>query len=152
MGLAPKCHFVLGLPSESSKIPTLGTSIILGPITLHVDLRLKWDLKQSYSSCWELFNNISHVTYTQGNRGDSRLLMVESQVVILAPDLSFGHNLCLKCPNGSCEPILNIYVPKKFQWYNELFNTMGFDRYNRFLKIWKSIEIPIPKMGAHLGV
>ncbi len=25
-----------------------------------------------------------------------------------APDLSFDHNLCFRCPNGSYEPILNI--------------------------------------------
>ncbi len=37
-----------------------------------------------------------------------------------------GHNLCLKCPNGSWEPISNIYVSRDFQWYKELFNPMGF--------------------------
>jgi hypothetical protein len=29
---------------------------------------------------------------------------------------------------------------------------MGFDLYNRSLKIRKSIETPTPKMGVHLGV
>jgi len=29
---------------------------------------------------------------------------------------------------------------------------MGFDPCNPSLKIWKSIEIPTPKVGAHLGV
>jgi len=29
---------------------------------------------------------------------------------------------------------------------------MGFDPCNRLLKIRKSIGIPIPKMGVHLGV
>ncbi len=29
---------------------------------------------------------------------------------------------------------------------------MGFDPCNISLKVWKSIETPIPKMGAHLGV
>ncbi len=29
---------------------------------------------------------------------------------------------------------------------------MGFDPWNRFLKIQKSTETPIPKVGAHLGV
>jgi hypothetical protein len=29
---------------------------------------------------------------------------------------------------------------------------MGFDPYNRPLKIQESIGIPIPKMGIHLGV
>jgi hypothetical protein len=28
---------------------------------------------------------------------------------------SFDQNLCYKYPNESCEPILNIYVPKAFQ-------------------------------------
>jgi hypothetical protein len=29
---------------------------------------------------------------------------------------------------------------------------MGFDPYNRFLKIQESIETLTPKVGAHLGV
>jgi hypothetical protein len=41
-----------------------------------------------------------------------------NQIANLIFNPSFGHNLCFKCPNGSCEPILNIYVPKDFQSYN----------------------------------
>jgi len=78
--------------------------------------------------------------------------MVESQIVNLTHNLFFGCNLCVKCPNGSCEPILDIYVLRAFQWYKELFNPRGFDPCNRFLKIWESIKTPIPKVGAHLGV
>jgi len=51
-----------------------------------------------------------HGTYTYVIQGDSWLLMVESQINILNPNPSFGHNLCFKYSNGSCEPILNIYV------------------------------------------
>jgi hypothetical protein len=47
---------------------------------------------------------------------------------------------------------LDIYVPRSFQWYDELLNPMGFDPYNRFLKIWESIDTLSPKMEAHLGV
>jgi hypothetical protein len=65
----------------------------------------------------ELFNDMSHATYTQENWVDSQLLMVRSQIANLTPDLSFGHNLCFRCPNGSCEPILDIYVSIDFQWY-----------------------------------
>jgi len=78
--------------------------------------------------------------------------VVESQIANLIPDPSFGHNLCFKCPNGSCKPILNIYVPRAFQWYKELFDPMGFDPWNFSLKIWESIETPTPKVGVHLGV
>jgi hypothetical protein len=70
----------------------------------------------------------------------------------LNPDPSFGHNLCVECPNGSCEPILNIYVPRTFEWYKDHLNTMGFDPCNNSLKIPKSIETPTPKVGVHLGV
>jgi hypothetical protein len=86
-----------------------------------------------------------HATYTQGNWGDSRLLVVGNQIINLTFDPSF------KCPNGSCEPILNIYVPRAFQWYKEFLNPMGFDSYNRILNIQESIGIPTPKMEAHLG-
>jgi len=93
-----------------------------------------------------------HTTFMRGNKGDSWLLMVGSQIANLILGPSFGHNLCVKCPNGSCEPILNIYVPKAFQWYKDLFNLMGFNPCNRSLKIRESTETPTPKVGTHLGV
>jgi hypothetical protein len=69
---------------------------------------------QSFSPCRELFTDMSHATCMQGNRVDSRLLVVGSQIANLTIDPFFGHNLCFKCPNGSCEPILDIYVSITF--------------------------------------
>jgi len=143
-----RCHFVLGLP----KFPKLGLPQLWGPITLSTNLWLRWGLKQSCNLRWEFSKGMSHATCTQGNWGDSCLLVVGCQTDNLTFIPSFGHNLCFKCPNGSCEPILDIYVPKDFQWYKELFNTMVFDPYNHSLKIQKSIKTPTPKVGAHLGV
>ncbi len=37
-------------------------------------------------------------------RVDSRLLVVGSQTGSLTPGLSFDHNLCYRCPNGSSKP------------------------------------------------
>jgi hypothetical protein len=91
-------------------------------------------------------------TYTQGNRGDSWLLMVKSQIVNLISGFSFGHNLCFNCPNGSCKPIVDIYVPNDFQKYKELFNPMSFGAWNCLIKIQESIETLTPKVRAHLGV
>jgi hypothetical protein len=88
-----------------------------GPIPLCIDLRLRWGLKQSCILRQELSKDMSHTTYTQGNWDDSRLLVVRSQIGNLTPDPSFSHNLCFKCPNGSCEPILDIYVPRACKWY-----------------------------------
>jgi hypothetical protein len=51
-----------------------------------------------------------HTTCTQGIQGDSQLLVVESQIVNSTPDLSFADNFCFNHPNGSCEPILEIYI------------------------------------------
>jgi len=87
-----------------------------------------------------------------GNCNDFWFLMVGNQIANMICSLSFGHNLCFKCWNGSCKPILNISVSRAFQWYKEFFNAMGFDPYNCSLNIRKSIEIPTPKMGVHLGV
>ncbi len=70
----------------------------------------------------------------------------------MIPDLSFGYNLCVKSPNGSCGPILDIYVPRDFQWYKELHNPMDFHPYNRSLKVWESTRTPTPKVEAHLRV
>jgi hypothetical protein len=95
---------------------------------------------------------MSHATYTQGNRNDSWLLLVESQIANLTPGLSFDHNLCFRCPNGSCEPISDIYVPRVFQWYKERFNPMNFGPFICSLKIWESIRTLTPKVGVPLGV
>jgi hypothetical protein len=93
-----------------------------------------------------------HTTYMQVNQGNSQLLMVRNQINNLTHGPSFGHNLCFKYPNGSYETILDIYISRSFQWYNELFNPMNFDPWNCPLKIQKSIKSTTFKMGAHLGV
>jgi hypothetical protein len=112
-GPAPKWHFIPGLWSGSPEIRKVRLLQLWGCITLHEDLWLRWGLKQSCSPCQELSKGMLHATYTQGNLGDSWLLMVS---------LSFAHNLCLQCLNGSCEPNLNSCVPRTFQWYKEFFN------------------------------
>ncbi len=138
----------MGVP----KLPKLGLPWLWGPITSHANFELKWGPKKTCSPCWKISNGMSHVTCTQVNRVNSRLLVVRSQIANLTLDLSFGHNLCFRCPNGSCEPILNIYVSIAFQRYKELFNPLGFDPYNLFLNIRESIGTPIPKVGVPLGV
>ncbi len=78
--------------------------------------------------------------------------MVGSQIGSLIPSPFFGHNLCFKCSNGSCEPILNIFISIAFQWYKELFNPMSFDPLKLF---FESSGIHLDsnfKVGAHLGV
>ncbi len=108
---APKCHFVLGLPSGSLEILTIGILATLGPITLRADLRLKWGQKQSYNSRQQLSNNMSYAICMQGNRKDSWLLVVRSQIGNLTPDPSFGHNLCLSVQMGHASP----FQTSKFQ-------------------------------------
>ncbi len=78
--------------------------------------------------------------------------MVESQIANLTPDPFFGHNLCFKCPNGSCKPILDIYVLRAFQLYKDLFKPLSFDPWNCPLKIQESTRTPSPKMEVVLGV
>jgi hypothetical protein len=138
----------MGVP----KLPTLGFLQLWGPITLCADLRLRWGLKQSYSPQWELSNSMLHATCTEGDRVDSQLLIVGSQTANLISSISFGHNLCFKCPNKSCDLILYIYIPRTFRWYKELLNLLSFDLGNRLLKIQKSTGTPSPKVGVALGV
>jgi hypothetical protein len=131
----------MGVP----KLPKLGFSRLWGPITLCVDLRLRWGLKQSCSPCRDIFNVMSHATWTQGNRVNSWLLVVVSQNANLTLDPSFGHNLCFRCPNGSCEPILNIFVLISFQWYKKIFNITHLYPWNHFLKIGCPLKLQLPK-------
>jgi hypothetical protein len=146
--------YFLRLPSGSPEIPKVGTPTtfqLWGFITLCVDLWLKWFLRKSCSLHWELSNDMSHVTWTWRNRGDPWLLMFRRQTVNLTPNLFLGHNLCFRCPNGSCKPISNIYVPRDFQWCKECFNSMNFDPWNCFLKIQKSIWDSNSQNGSSLG-
>jgi hypothetical protein len=121
----------MGVP----KLQQLGLPQLWGRITSCADLQLWRGLTQSFSPCRELSNGMLHVAFTQGNRVDFRLLVVGSQIANLTPGLSFGHNLCYKCPNEQCEPILDIYTSIAFQWYKELFKARSFDPFNHALKI-----------------
>jgi hypothetical protein len=134
------------------KLPRLELSQLCGAITSCSDLRSKQGLKQSCSSHRELSNGVLHTTCTHGSRVDSSHFVVGSQIASLTHGLSFCHNFYCRCPNGSCEPILDIYTSITFQWYKEIFNARCFDLCNRSLKVWESTGTPIPKMGAHLGV
>jgi hypothetical protein len=95
---------------------------------------------------------MSRVVCRQINRVDSWLFLVASQIGNLTPDPSFGHNLCFKCSNEQCKPILDIYVSRAFQRYKEHHKSLRFDPLNCFLKFQKSIGTPSPKMGVALGV
>jgi hypothetical protein len=125
----------MGVPKSSQ----LGLLRLWRPITSCADLRLRWSLKQSCNHGQDLSNVMLHATCTWGKRVDSWLLMVRSQTASLTPALSFDHNLCFRCPNGRCEPILDIYTLIAFQWYKELFKPMGFVPYICALKIQESI-------------
>jgi hypothetical protein len=94
---------------------------------------------------------VCHKLPTRGNRVDSRLLVVGSQTTNLILSHSFDHNLCFRCPNGSCEPILNIYISIAFQLYKKLFKPIGFFPCNCALKIWESIWDSNSHNGSSLG-
>jgi len=126
---------------------------------------LGWGLKQTCSSPWELSNNVSHFTCTPRGRVDSWLLVVGSQIANLIPDPSFCHNLCCRCPNGSCEAIFEIYTSIAFQWHEERLKARCFDPWNRTLKFWESLRTPkspfqecechphtFPKMGLRHSI
>jgi hypothetical protein len=93
-----------------------------------------------------------HGICTQKNRINSLLLVVGSQIANLTLGLSFGHNLCFKCSNEQCKPILDIYASRDFQWYKELFKPLSFDPCNRLLKIRESTGTPTPKVELPWGV
>jgi hypothetical protein len=111
-------------------------------IILCSNLGLGWGLKQTCSSRWELSNSVSPSIYTHRGRVDSRLLVVGNQIASLTPDLSFCHNLCCKCPNGSWETIFDIYISIDFQWHEERLKARCFDPCNQTLKFQESQRTP----------
>jgi hypothetical protein len=111
-------------------------------ITPGSDLWLGWGLKQTCSSPQELSYGALQSICTHRDRVDSRLFVVGSQTANLIPGPSFAHNLCCRCPNGSCEPIFDIYTSRPFQQYKEHFKARCFALYCRALKLRKSRRTP----------
>jgi len=134
------------------KLPGLELLSLCGAITLCSDLWSGWSLKQSCSYCQKLSNGVSHATCMHRFRSILDFLFSRVKLSILTPDLFFCHNLCCRCPNGSCEPILDIYTSITLRCYKKLFNAKCFDLCNRSLKVRESTRTLTPKMGAHLGV
>ncbi len=135
--------FVPGLPRRSpEKLSHFGLPRLCEFITLCSDLRLGWGLKQTCNSPWELSNGMLYSTCTPRGRVDSWLLVIGSQIANLTLGLSFCHNLCCKCPNGSCKAIFDIYTLIAFQWYEEYLKARCFDPCNRALKFWESEKTP----------
>ncbi len=90
------------------KFPKLGLLQLWMPIIYSTYFWSKLGFKKSIRPRQDLSNDMCHTTCMQGNQGDFWFLVVESQINNLTPNLSFGHNLCFRYPNGSCEPILKI--------------------------------------------
>jgi hypothetical protein len=121
-----------------SKLSQFGLLRLWQLITPSSNLRLRWSLKQICSSPQYLSNSVLHSTCTHRDRVDSQLLVIMSQIVNLTPSPSFDHDLCCRCPNGSCEAIFEIYTSRNFQRYKEHLNARCFDPCNQALSFWES--------------
>ncbi len=109
------------------KLSRFGLSRLWSSITSRPELGLRRGLYQRLSSCQKLSNAMSPSRCRRRKEVDSRLLVVGSQIANLTLDLSFAPNLGCRCPNGSCEAILDIYTSRPFQWYKEHLNARFFD-------------------------
>jgi hypothetical protein len=127
---------------EVPKLSRFGLPGLWTSMTSCSNLGSRWGLKQSCSSLWKLFNAMKNSFCRRRGRVDSRLLVVESQIANLTPGPSFAHNLGWRCPNGSCEAILDIDTSRPFQWYKEHPNARFFDPWTRALSFWESRRIP----------
>ncbi len=106
--LHPNGSFSQDSQSGVPKLSRFGLPRLWASITSRPELGSGRGLNQSCSSRRELSNSVLHFTCMHRDRVDSRLLVVGSQIVSLTPGPYFDHNLCCKCPNGSCEAILDI--------------------------------------------
>jgi hypothetical protein len=140
--LHPNDTFSRDSQSGVPKLSRFGLPGLWAFITSRPNLQLGQDLKQTYSSPWELSNGVSHSTCTHWGQVNSRLLVIGSQIASLTPGLSFDHNLCYRCPNGLCEAILDIYTSRTFQRYKEHLNVKCFDPWNQALSFQESRRTP----------
>jgi hypothetical protein len=82
-------------------------------------------------SMWKIWPHVVNQSYFSMSTINHLLyFVVGSQTASLTCGLSFFLNLCFKCPNESCKPILDIYISIAFKWYKELPNARCFDPYN----------------------
>ncbi len=100
----------IGVP-KLSRVRVRGLWTVIAP---RLELELGRALNQSCSSYQELSNTVSHSLMRRQEEVDSRLLVVESQTSSLTLGPSFAHNLGYRCPNGQCEPILDICTSRAF--------------------------------------
>jgi hypothetical protein len=87
-----------------SKNPKLGLQWLWGCITFCANLRLRCGQEQSCSLCLEISNVMLHVICTQGNRGDSWLLVVGSQMSIWLLTLLLAITYVLDVQMGHANP------------------------------------------------
>jgi hypothetical protein len=110
-----KWHFVAGLPNGSPEIPKVGTFATLGAHNFMckppIAMRSKAKLLPLLS---DFQRYVAHHLHTMKS-GRFPTFGGRESIANLTPDPSFGHNLCLSCPNGSCEPTSDIFVPRAFQ-------------------------------------
>jgi hypothetical protein len=90
------------------KLSQCGLPILWAFITSHLELGSGRGLNQGCSSRRELSNAMSHSCCRRWEEVNSRLLVVGSQIASLTPDPSCAHNLGCRCPNGSCNAILDM--------------------------------------------
>jgi hypothetical protein len=119
------CSFLLKLHPNGSfswdsqggvlKLSWVGVLGLWELISSDCDIRLEWSPNQSCSSPQELSNTILHTICRRRKEVDSQLLVVGNQTANLISGPSFAHNLGCRCPNGSCEAILDIYTSRPFQ-------------------------------------
>ncbi len=113
----PRPSGFLSWDSQSGvpKLSWFGLPGLSAIITSRPDLRSGRGLNQSCSSLQELSNAMLHSFIARRDQVDSRLFVVGSQTGNLTFDPSFAHNLSCRCPNDSCEAILDIYTSRPFQ-------------------------------------
>ncbi len=140
--LHPNGSFSRDSQNEVPKLSQFGLSGLWTLITFRPELRLGRGLKQSCSSPRELSNDVLHSPCPHWNRVDSWLLMIGSQTASFTPSLSFDHNLCYRCPNGSCKAILDICTSRPSKRYKKRLNARCFDPCNRAMSFWESRRSP----------
>jgi hypothetical protein len=122
----------MGVP----KFPNLGLPQLWGPIILCSNLWSRWNLKQSCSPLQQLSNDMLHVTFTQGNRADFRLLVAIWLLAFL---------LAITCVSSVQMGHARSFQTSKFQ---ELFN----DIRNVSIQWVLTLEIALWKFESPLGL
>jgi hypothetical protein len=115
-------------------------------ITLDCKVWSRRGLNQTCSPRRDLSNDVSHFQFGGREEVDSRLLVVESQMLVWLPAFLLPITWAIDVQMTNARPFSISTLQDLFQWHQEHLNARCFGPCCRTLNIWESRRTPNPQL------